>query len=206
MASDYPDNMQLFYLTGVAITIPINIESSDITLPISIDAVTAELSFTLAASDITLPISLDAVNVTLDVNIESQDANITFEFADQSVAVFDAAAWFAHQGSNWSIFSEASKTASGQLAVTRIVPANKVAYLLGIGVGYFGIPAAFNIYWSITVAGNVAAVGGFAYGGAVVFDVPFRATAGQALLLTVTNWSGATIAVGGSFWGYDEAA
>jgi len=206
MTQDYPDWMRAFYLYGVEITIPINIESSDITLPISIDAVTAELSFTLHASDITLPISLDAVNVTLDVNIESQDANITFEFADQSVAVFDAAKWFAHQGSQWAIFSEASKAATAQLTVSRTVPANKVGYLLGIGVGYFGVPAAFNIYWSISVAGSVVAVGGFSYGGTVILDVPFRATAGQVLTIIVSNWSGATIAVGGSFWGYDEAA
>jgi len=203
---DFPDWTRLFWLFGTSITIPINIEASDITLPVSIDAATAVVGVNIEASDVTLPISIDAATVTLDVNLATQDANIEITFADQSVAVFDAAKWFAHQAAQWTVYSQSNLGDTANLTASRVVPTGKVAFILGAAIGYAAAAVSLNIYWTVQIVGTPVATGGFNNGGAVIFDVPFRATAGQTIYLYVWNYSGATKMTAGSIWGYDADA
>jgi len=203
---DYPDWTRLFQLAGTDITIPINIEASDVTLPVSIDAATALVKVEIAVVSAIIPIRITASTVTLDVNIESQDANIAFTFADQSVAVFDAAKWFAHEADQVFVSGTTTGTIGGTAApCTRTVPAGKVFYICGFSyVNREGtVRNAIEAY--IAIAGTTAIFTGSSRGAAVIIDVPLRATAGQVVTLTTEVYGGAGVyPVGGAFWGWDE--
>jgi len=183
--ADYPDWTRLFYLVGTAITIPINIKTSEVTLDVK-----------LTASDVQLDVNIVAAAVTLD-----------FNFADQSVAVFDAAKWFAHQAAQWSVVDNPANVPAGDpCVISRIVPAGKVAFIEGVAAGYDAAVGVVNIAWDLKVFLNFVAGGGFCNGGALVFDVPLRATAAQGIYFRAFNWSGAVRNMRLSIWGYDEDA
>lgn len=183
---DLPDWYQGFQLVGSDITINVNIE----------------------ATDVTLPISLDAATVTLDVNIESQDANITFTFADQSVAVFDAAKWFAHEADQVFVTGYDDIAVDAATAVcTREVPAGKVFYIAGAGYAVYGMGALpYGSYLLIQIAATVIGRWGSIAGTAIIFDVPIRATAGQTVWCTLCNGGPNEATFCGEFWGWDEDA
>jgi hypothetical protein len=202
--ADYPDWTRLFHLVGTDITIPISIETSAVILEVNIaSAVTLDVDIT-AQSVGTLDINLAAAAITLNVNLAAQSANISIKFADQSVAVFDAAKWFAHQATQWGVTGGGSISTGNYNTISRVVPANKVAFLCGIGVGYLVAGAAVNILVATNIAGTDVSVVGFDTGGGLIFDTPFRATAGQTIAIYVYNLSGATKVTLGSMWGYDE--
>jgi hypothetical protein len=182
---DYPDWTRLFYLTGTAITIPINIESSDITLDVN-----------LVGSDIQMDVNIAAAAVTLD-----------FNFADQSVAVFDAAKWFAHQAAQWSVRAQGSANSGSSLVASRTVPAGKVAFILGCGWSPFeaGFAGAF-MPAGVVIDGSTVGDFGSYRGGAAIVDVPFRATAGQEVQVFVLNFDSVARTLRVAMWGYDEDA
>jgi hypothetical protein len=203
---DYPDWTRLFYLTGTSINIPINIAASDVTLPVSIDAVTAELYVTVLQSLATIHVGIQYSVVTLDVNISDSQVTIDINFMDQSVAVFDAAKWFAHQAAQWGVTGGGSIASGAYTTLSRVVPAGKVAFVCGLGVGYLVAGADVNIIGVLNMAGTDMTTVGFNTGGGLAFDTPFRATAGQTVSLYIFNFSGATKVTVGSIWGYDEPA
>jgi len=207
--SDYPDWTRLFYLTGTDIVIPISIDAATVTLPVSIDAATVTIDVALVASDVTLPVSIDAATVTLDVNLTAATATIDINFSDQSVAVFDAAKWFAHNAQQQFIIGSGSVPNNGSVSsASRTIPAGKVMFVTGM---------AYNLECSTATprsSGLILDVDGVRYGvygsiagGGLVFDTPLRLTAGQLARLYVHQWgSGAAIYCTGGFWGYDEDA
>jgi len=183
--ADYPDWTRLFYLVGTAITIPINIESSDITLDVN-----------LVGSDISVDVNITAAAVTLD-----------FNFADQSVAVFDAAKWFAHQAAQWSAIGQADAASGADVSVSRIVPAGKVGFLVGVGFASYAIGFVGPSMPALVKIADIAVCGVGSYrGGGLIFDVPLRATAGQTIAAYVRNFDSATRTLQVSIWGYDEVA
>jgi len=207
--SDYPDWTRLFQLAGTEITIPINIEASDVTLPVTIAASDVTLFVYLTGQTVLLQFNLYSSSVTLDVNIESQDANITFTFADQSVAVFDAAKWFAHEADQ--VF--ASGTASGNegdwtTVLDYTVPAGKVFYAGGVAFSVLGGDGeVYSTHLRLYLAAAIAFRLGEHVGRGLPLDVPLRATAGQHVQLDVEYWGvSASAAMTGSAWGYLEDA
>ena len=181
---DLPDWYQGFQLVGSDITINVSIEASDVTLPIDIATVTADLDVTIIASDVT----------------------IDFNFADQSVAVFDAAKWFAHQAEQVFLRGAATVTSGTHSQLTsRTVPTGKTFYVIGVSALVYaaGTPDSINcdlrhaITTDISVGGHRAAVG--------VFDTPVRYTTGTVVSLYGVFYGGpATMLMVGVIWGYDE--
>lgn len=187
MTADYPDYIRLFFLVGTTITIPINIESSDIILPISIDAATAQV----------------------DINIAAAAVMIDFNFADQSVAVFDAAKWFAHDEKSVVVWGQDDVLDNNnEMVASRVVPEDKVFYLCGVAYGMKCPTAApKSTYALITYDGVPFITLGSAAGTGMIFDVPLRYVAGVTVRLYLWQLgSGVTIAMLGSYWGYDEDA
>jgi len=182
--ADYPDWTRLFQLAGTEITIPINIETSDVTIPISIVAATA----------------------TVDVNLAAQVANITFEFADQSVAVFDAAKWFAHEAAQFFVTgSDDVGDNSTAVLATRAVPGNRVSYIAGYGFGLIEAATPNAVHGYLYIDEAVIITSGSHRGSGFIFDTPLRATAGQVVGVWAGQWgSGGAFRYRGGFWGYDE--
>jgi hypothetical protein len=180
---DYPDWQQIFRLVGSDITINVNIKASGVTLPISIDAVTADLEVTVTA-----------VDATIDIN-----------FTDQSVAVFDAAKWFAHNADQIFVTSQDSINAnSGKSIVTRTVPTGKTFFIAGFAWGSDGFAAITGTYGVLVLDGSPLVLTASLRGDAVIFDVPIRATTGQVIGVTVGNVSGSSAGYRASLWGWDE--
>jgi hypothetical protein len=186
VTADYPDWTRLFYLTGTAITIPINIETSTVTLDVN-----------LVGSDIDLNVNITAATVTLDIN-----------FTDQAVAVFDAAKWFAHNAQQVSVMGGSQVLDnSGAYVGTRTVPNGKTFFIGGVGWGINATSLPKACHAVLEIQGTEVVRGGSSVGGGIIFDVPFRATAGQIVKLLVLQYgSGAQLYAVGGFWGYDEVA
>ena len=207
---DYPDWQQIFRLVGSDITINVNIEASAVTLPVNITgAITLDVDIT-AQSVGNLSVNLAASAITLNVNLAAQSANISISFADQSVAVFDAAKWFAHQAQqiylNGTVYLENNHTG---IAITRTVPAGKVFFITGVGCvadAASAIPESTSVQIRVDAAimvrlGSVAGLG-------VIFDTPIRVTAGKVVDVRVWWWSPTAgwCDTEASLWGYDEVA
>lgn len=204
MTTDYPDWTRLFHLVGTDITIPINIEASAVTLDVNLVATEVALDVTITAVDVTLPISIDAATVAIDVVLTAAEVTIDINFSDQSVAVFDAAKWFAHQAAQWCVAALATIASGASVTATRTVPAGKMAFLCGFSMGYWVAGAGVNILWALRLGSSLIAAGGFDTGGGLIFDVPFRFTAGQVINMDGYNYSGATKDTIVTAWGYDE--
>jgi len=204
MGGDYPDWTRLFYLTGTAITIPITIKASDVWIPITLEAAHCGVNVGIVASSVTLNIRITSSAVTLNVNITSQTANINFTFADQSVAVFDAAKWFAHNAQQVFVRGDATPISGIFAAVaTRTVPADHtyfVTYLSGgceaAGPAHVGAYLVIDGSWVLRVD-DINGV-------STILDTPVRATAGSVVALWMAQWSGAAVQVQGGLGGYDE--
>jgi len=183
--ADYPDWTRLFQLAGTKITIPINIEGSDVELSVSIDAITADLEVTITAAE-----------VTLDIN-----------FLDQSVAVFDANQWFALQAQQVFLQGSGSVADNAQTAlVSRTVPTGRTFFITGIAYSCQPPSAGpLAMEGALVVGGSIVAGLGSYRGLGVAFDTPVRATAGQAVSVNVGQWgAGAANACTASLWGYDR--
>ena len=207
MSQDYPDWTRLFHLVGTDITIPINIEASAVTLPISIDAATITLDVNLVATEVTMPVSIDAAAVTIDVNLTASTVTIDINFSDQSVAVFDAAKWFAHQAQQ--IFIYGTATVNNNMMGTvcaRNVPGDKTFFITGVGYGMAATALPYSSLAILTIANVETTVIGGRVGAGIAFDTPLRVAAGTAISLVVGHWgSGANLVCSAGFWGYDEA-
>lgn len=206
---DYPDWTRLFYLTGTSITIPINIVASDVTLPVSLEAVTVTIDVNLVASDVTLPVSIDAATVTIDVNLTAATATIDINFSDQSVAVFDAAKWFAHNAAQAFVTGYATiANNSVGTVIDYTVPANKTFFIVGLA---YAIQTGANLPNScqgdLLFGATRAITLGSRVGTGLPLDTPVRATAGQHVYLQLWQFnSGASLVMWGSVWGYLEGA
>jgi len=206
---DYPDWTRLFHLVGTDIVIPISIDAATVTLPVSIDAQTLVMGVNIVASDVIVPISIDATNVTLDVNLTAATATIDINFSDQSVAVFDAAKWFAHQAAQFVFVGTGNAADDGNvLLATYTVPANKVFQVGGLAWGIIDADGPPKY-----MAGRIDRGGtdifyvGNQVGGSCVFDVPFGFSAGAVINFRVWQYgSGFTLTLAGAFWGYLEDA
>jgi hypothetical protein len=206
---DYPDWTRLFYLTGTAITIPINIEASEVALDVKITGSTAILTVTVQAVLSMVNVQILSSVVTLDVNIESQTANIDFNFADQSVAVFDAAKWFAHQATQvflTGIYGVADNTC--QTIIDYTVPAGKNLYIVGASYATaVGGDPPKSTKLELAVASTIVLYLGDIVGAGIPLDTPIRATAGQQVLVALCQYaSGGTKYMYGGIWGYLEDA
>lgn len=184
---DYPDWERGIRLVGSDITLQINIETSSITLPINIIA----------------------SEITLDVNIAAQAANIAFEFADQSVAVFDAAKWFAHQAQHVYVYGAATIVDDYfGVVCSYAVPAGKNFFIAGMSYGAtLGsyTPTAMSC-WIQTDTNKHVNLGSYR-GHGIVFDTPLRFPAGTVIYLYGEQCnSGGSISMKGTMWGYVEAA
>jgi hypothetical protein len=205
MGGDYPDWTRLFYLTGVAINIPINIVASEVTLPVSIASATVTIDVNLVASDVTMPVSIDAATVTLDVVLTAAEVTIDINFTDQSVAVFDAAKWFAHSATQWSVSGSSTIAAAAHYHTSRTAPAGKTAFVCGMTIGYFDVMDTANIAALVQINGVAVLYCSFVDGGAIILDVPFRATTGQVIDVALYNLTTGDKTPRVTFWGYDEA-
>lgn len=228
MTHDYPDHTRLFHLVGTEITIPINIEASEVTIPVSIDAAPATVNINLSdispgvtlnvaiqtsvtlnvavASSVTLNVAIQSSAVTINVAIASAAVTLNISFSDQSVAVFDAAKWFAHKAQQ--VFVDGSGTigsGSGGLAASRTVPAGRTYFVTFLTWACEGT-GSFHVMARLAVAGPFIISSAGSGGGVAIFDTPVRAVAGQAVTLYVTQWSGSERTIRGSFGGYDEIA
>jgi len=202
--ADFPDWTRLFQLAGTEITIPINIEASDVTLPVSIDAATVTLNIKVVDSSIQLPVSIQSSSVTMYVSIRSSVVTIDMNFTDQSVAVFDAAKWFAHEAAQISVwgYGNALDNSSVQVA-SRAVPANTTYFITGIGGGAW-INTDCVVRVSLVIASSVVALLMGRAGANATFDTPMRATTGQTVYVLIDQLSGAERTCYGCQWGYDE--
>ena len=180
---DLPDWYQGFQLVGSDITINVNIEASGVTLPIDIATVTADLDVTIIASDVTIDII----------------------FTDQSVAVWGAAAWFSRQGEQVFVTATANRATgtSGNIA-TRTVPTGKTFYIAGMAWGQTGFATPAVLWAQLSVAGSPVALKGSVAGDSVIYDVPIRATTGQAVALNIGYVGSGAMDLRASFWGWDE--
>jgi len=206
---DYPDWTRLFYLVGTDIVIPISIDAATVTLPVSIDAATVTIDVNLAASDVTLPVSIDAATVTLDVNLTAATATIDINFSDQSVAVFDAAKWFAHNAQEVYVYGWANcPDVTATLLCTRVVPAGKTFFVSGMSVGLYTLTDnPTSMFLELRESATVRVLAGSIRGGGLIFDTPLRFTAGQTANLYLRPFGlTATRRGDGALWGYDEAA
>lgn len=202
--ADFPDWTRLFYLSGVAITIPINIESSDIILPVSIDAATATVDVNLTASDITVDINIAGSDITVNVNLHAQTANIDIDFADQSIAVFDAAKWFAHEADQVFIYGSASCISGGVVqTLSYTVPSGKTFFIAFMAAAVSG-GGTFHILGRLEQNGSVVFIISGEGGAHAPVDVPFRFTAGQVITFDVANYHTATRTVHGNIGGWLE--
>ena len=179
---DLPDWYQGFQLVGSDITINVNIKASDVILPISI-----------------------ASAITLDVNLVAQEANITISFADQSVAVFDAAKWFAHEAQQVYVMG-ASTVPDGSFGVTatRAVSGGRTYFVTWIGGGVNftgGVHVALVLRIDTVELLRVDGVGGQG----VTFDTPVRVENGETVDVLVGQWAGEQAYCVASIGGYDEA-
>jgi hypothetical protein len=207
--ADYPDWTRLFHLVGTDITIPINIEASDVTLPVSIDAVTVAIDVNITAAAVTLPISIDAATVTLDVNLTAATATIDINFSDQSVAVFDAAKWFAHNATQ--VFVTAFATITINTCGTVIdytVPAGKTFFIVGVSYSVAsGATPPLSCRADLIIAATWVLTLGSHMGAGLPLDTPVRATAGQHVYLLLCQYgAGGSMVMYGSIWGYLEDA
>lgn len=205
--NDYPDHTRLFHLVGTSITIPINIEASDVTLDVNLAATEIALSVLFLGQWIDLEVNIVASDVTLDVNIESQDANITINFSDQSVAVFDAAKWFAHQAAQLFVHGLANVPQNSELrAIQYTVPAGKNLFV--VGLGYRTEPLTAVMYASgldIRIGATKHVEVGSVAGAAVIFDTPVRFTTGQVVDVYGHQYSSmANVYFRVEMWGYLE--
>ena len=209
MSQDYPDWTRLFHLVGTDITIPINIEASAVTLDVNLVASAVTIDVNIIAAAVTLPVSIDAATVTLDVNLTAATATIDINFSDQSVAVFDAAKWFAHNAAQVFIMGSVTVDSGHEyVCCTRTVPSGKVMFVTGFGYGersdtYF----TKLILGQMRIDGSVTAVLGSEIGHGITLDTPIRVTAGQIVDLMV--WAAGqtgSVSIYGGFWGYDEDA
>ena len=182
---DLPDWWQGFQLVGSDITINVNIEATGVTLPIDIAAVTADLDVTIIASDVT----------------------ISFNFADQSVAVFDAAKWFAHNAEQLAVRGLANVPQNSDLrAIRYTVPAGKTLFVCGLGYRTEPLTAAM---WAagldIRIGASIHMEVGSVAGDAVLFDVPLRFTTGQVVDVHGHQYSSmANVYFRVELWGYLE--
>lgn len=180
--TDYPDWQQVFRLVASEIT----------------------LDFKLVESDITLNVNIESA-VTINVDITAQTVgNIAFKFSDQSVAVFDAAKWFAHNAQEIAVTgSETLSSGATDTIASRTVPGGSTFFLSGIT---YAIPheAAAPIYMYFKIAGANIILAGALVGGSIVFDTPLRATTGQLVEVRCRNGHSGDAVVVAGMWGYDE--
>lgn len=209
MTADYPDWQRAFRIVGTEITIPINITASAVTLPVSIQSAATFLNVKIIANLVTSNVSIVSSYVTLNVNIAAADVTININFSDQSVAVFDAAKWFAHQAQQICVGgSDSVANNDGEVMVTRAVPAGKVFFVCGLAYSIAATTATprsteANLRCNVVL---IATLGG-GVGGGLIFDTPLRFTAGQVVDLKCWQYgSDATLTMYGTIWGYDEAA
>ena len=181
---DYPDWERAIRLIG-----------SDIVLEIKVDATV-----------VNLPVSIDAQAVDIDVNLSAQAVTLDINFLDQAVAVFDAAKWFAHQAVQVFVYGSASVTNNNAaLVATRTVPTGKTFFIVGVSNHVLATALPNSTHVALVVAGVTIMVAGSRVGVGIIFDTPVRATAGQLVGLWLGQYgSGATLTLGGGFWGYDE--
>lgn len=194
-------------LAASAITLNVNIAASAVTLNVNLSSQSAfNLDVNIAASAITLNVNLSSSSITLNVNLTSQSVNINIDFADQSVAVFDAAKWFAKQAVQVFIFGTATVNANSAANVaTRTVPAGKTFFIVGVSMAIQDTAAYNNFRVGIVIGVTVVQAWGSLAGGSIILDTPIRATAGQTVNCSVrNNHATNNIAVIAGFWGYDE--
>lgn len=207
---DYPDWQRAYRLVGVDVTVPISIDAVTVTLNVDIVAQTVgNISVNLAASAITLNVNLAASSITLNVNLSSQTANINISFEDQSVAVFDAAKWFAHNAQH--IFVNATASVSLGVETTlasRTVPTGKTMFIIGFSVGSRAEPPINTLDAFVKIDTVATAACGGDVGLGFILDTPVRATAGQvvALRVYIDSATPGAATLRGAFWGYDEDA
>jgi len=207
--SDYPDWTRLFHLVGTDITIPINIEASDVTIPVSVETVNTVIKTWIWAQLVVLDVNLKASEVTIDINIAAAAVTININFSDQSVAVFDAAKWFAHNAQQVYLYGVQSVAPNGGAdIITYTVPPSKEFYADGLAFSVeasTSAPVACNGW--IKLGGVLIMTLGSRAGGGLAMDTPIRATAGQSIVMRVA-WFGAgdNQAVMGTLWGYLEDA
>lgn len=185
--TDRPDWESGIYIVGVGITLPITIE----------------------AAEVTLPVNIEASEVTLDINITASDIDINIVFTDQSVAVFDAAAWFAHQAAQVSVEGNATANVNTLTEVIdRVVPTGKVFMVGGMGYGVLDTDGGVYSCFALLDIATVDVMSMYSFKGhALTFNVPFRATAGQHVRVYASHHGTAgSRSLVASFWGYDEDA
>jgi hypothetical protein len=207
MTTDYPDWTRLFHLVGTDITIPINIEASDVTLDVNLVASDVTLNVNIAAAAVTLGVVIVGTVAALNVKITASTVTININFSDQSVAVFDAAKWFAHNAAQVFIYGLNSIPQNSYAKVVQYtVPALKNLFI--VGIGYRTEPLTAVLWASglkiVLAAAEIVHMGSVA-GGAFPLDTPLRFTAGQVVELWGLQFSSmASLAIYGSMWGYLE--
>ena len=121
------------------------------------------------------------------------------------MAVFDAAKWFAKQGSQIIITGALATAASAtSTVVSRVVPTGKTFYLCGIA---YGVEAAYAVsalfaggYLDSTVWLRVSSE----RGEAIIFDTPLKVAAGENINIRLVNQDAAQRTFYADMWGYDE--
>jgi hypothetical protein len=206
MTSDYPDWQRAFRIVGTEITIPINITASAVTIPVAIQSSAVTINVRFVSQAVTLWVGITASVITLDVNIESQTANINFTFADQSVAVFDAAKWFAHTAAQkYIVGSGGVPPGVFTVLASRTVPSGATFFITGMSFGVDGGSGMTVAIADLRIDAVSLMYVGWLPSGALIFDVPIRATANQVVDMRIKNVGGAAGSVAyGGFWGYDE--
>lgn len=146
-------------------------------------------------------------DITLQVNIEAITATLNIIFSDQSVAVFDAAKWFAHQAQQIFVTGTVTVDEDGwTLMCDRLVPENREFYINGLTYGLLSTLGVPTHMWAALWKDPAAIVATGSYiGDNLIFDVPLRVIAGETIELLVGQYgAGGTRICHGSFWGYDE--
>jgi len=201
---DFPDYTRLFHLVGTEITIPINIEASDVTLDVNIASADVRLLVTITSTWAALDVNIEAADVTLDVSITASEVTIDFNFADQSVAVFDAAKWFAHEAQQVFVAGSGSQSSgSWELVASREVPGDRSYFLTVVCIGYSGAVNA-NVQFYLVIGGTAVIRSGGVNGKGLQFDTPIRLDGAAYVELYGCQWSGDAATVVGAFGGYDE--
>ena len=117
--------------------IAVSIAASAVTLNINIQSSEIALNVNIAASKVTLPINIKSSEIALNVNISAQSiGNLTIDIQAQSVGVYLQPEWAAKQGIDKNIRGLANDEGwGGSLKVAYTVPEGKTLYITLVTAG-----------------------------------------------------------------------
>ncbi|MBA7613439.1 hypothetical protein ES703_20688 [subsurface metagenome] len=157
-------------------------------------------------SSLNLDINIVAQEIeALKINITAAEITINMSFTDQSVAVFDAAKWFAHQAAQVFVLGSDSADPGVFVAVATRVVTGGTKYFMTVASGGYNGTANAHVAGYLDAGGTTVMRFDGTNGFDATFDTPIRADGAIVVTLYMAQWSEANAQMVGGFGGYDEA-